>query len=321
MTDGIFPLNEAQASYDCLSALGGDVRLYTYPFSHAAPAGLGHEGFASAGATCSGPDCFALFQGYVNQYANPGAFGQSDLTGCGNYDEPSMEVLWMRAKLQRDDAAIGALADAPRRCLTLGSGGDAITLDGFTPPAPVQAIIPALTVINSVQAAPQTTKLVRLDGGNVLAGIPKAPITLASALPGPVVAADPIVFVGLARSRFAYGPNCHQYADPYPFAPMAFCAPVEAAEAASGQSASLPAYFETIDDQLVPIRGLGTHSIDLNGVAERLGAGEEVHLIVTSYNPFYFATGSRDGALPLTVTGSVDLPFLGDRPALTSALP
>ncbi|GAB3684593.1 CocE/NonD family hydrolase [Salinisphaera aquimarina] len=64
-----------------------------------------------------------------------------------------------------------------------------------------------------------------------------------------------------------------------------------------------------VNDQLRPVRGLGERDIELNGVAERLQAGDRLGLLVYGYHPQYLASFS---AIPgrVTVRGCIDIPLL-----------
>lgn len=71
-----------------------------------------------------------------------------------------------------------------------------------------------------------------------------------------------------------------------------------------------PLNWKLIDDQITPLRGLGNHQVDLVGVAERLEAGDELALLLYGNHIQFFATASRDPAIPaVTVDGEVLLPL------------
>lgn len=75
------------------------------------------------------------------------------------------------------------------------------------------------------------------------------------------------------------------------------------------KTAGLP-NFGLIDDQLQPLRGLGKHTVDLVGIAERLEPGDELAVLFFSDHPQFFGSPSRDVSLPIvTVSGSVGLPL------------
>lgn len=69
-----------------------------------------------------------------------------------------------------------------------------------------------------------------------------------------------------------------------------------------------------IDDQIMPVRGYGTHSINLKAIAERLAAGEQLQLLYYGTHYQYFSAGSRFSPPLVKVTGQVRLPLLGDVP-------
>src|SRR5438132_792350 len=50
-----------------------------------------------------------------------------------------------------------------------------------------------------------------------------------------------------------------------------------------GTSAAMPSQFELIDDQVMPVRGFGTYSFDMQGIGERLAAGEQLQLVIYGY--------------------------------------
>jgi ABC-2 type transport system ATP-binding protein len=65
----------------------------------------------------------------------------------------------------------------------------------------------------------------------------------------------------------------------------------------------------------LPIRGVVTFDLDLIGGAARLQPGDKLALLVYGLHDQYAATGSVNVATPtaepVTVTGSVSVPFLG----------
>ena len=68
--------------------------------------------------------------------------------------------------------------------------------------------------------------------------------------------------------------------------------------------------FSLVDDQILPLRGLGQHSVDLVGIAERLQPGDQVALLFFATHPQFFGSASRDVALPtVDISGTVNLPL------------
>lgn len=71
-----------------------------------------------------------------------------------------------------------------------------------------------------------------------------------------------------------------------------------------------------LNDQIMPIRGYGTHQINLKAVAKRLAAGEQLQLLYYGTHYQYFEAGSRFSPPLVKVTGQVRLPLLGNVPSL-----
>lgn len=68
--------------------------------------------------------------------------------------------------------------------------------------------------------------------------------------------------------------------------------------------------FSLVDDQILPLRGLGQHSVDLVGIAERLQPGDQVALLFFATHPQFFGSASRDLSLPtVDISGTVNLPL------------
>jgi ABC-2 type transport system ATP-binding protein len=68
--------------------------------------------------------------------------------------------------------------------------------------------------------------------------------------------------------------------------------------------------FSLVDDQILPLRGLGQHSVDLVGIAERLQPGDQVSLLFFATHPQFFGSASRDLSLPtVDISGTVNLPL------------
>lgn len=261
MYDVLFNLNEAKANHECLSASGGDVRLFTYNIGHVLPGGVG------------------LISG--------GLSGPSDFSRCGPYEAGAMSMQWFDAKLKRDPAAIAAVSAFPEHCITLSSNAEGVVVDRIktggtdaaVPSTPVPLLVPLALVTVPLYTA--------TENGTVVAGVPTATLTLENPLPIPglpdglplgVSTSDAFVFVSLARSR-----------------------------------AGLPSQLETLGDQVIPVRGFGTHTVELAGIGVKLNAGDRINLQVTMASlPQYPLIIPRNPLLPVVnVAGSVQLPVLG----------
>jgi len=259
MYDVLFNVNEAKANYECLSAGGGDVRLFTYNVGHVLPGGVG------------------LISG--------GLSGPADFSRCGPYEAGAMSLQWFDAKLKRDPAAITAVQGFPEHCITLSSNAEGVVVDhiktGGTDAQVPSTPVPLLLPTN------QTVPLYTATADTVVAGIPTATLTLENPAPVPglpeglplgVTSSDAFVFVSLARSR-----------------------------------SGAPSQLEILGDQVLPVRGFGTHTIELNGIGVKLAAGDRIDLLVTAASlPQYPLIIARNPLLPVVnVSGSVQLPVLG----------
>lgn len=158
--DTLFNFNDAYGNYECVSALGGDVRLFTKSAGHGLDNGDG------------GQNCAALER-----------------------DEATFQ--WYEEKLM---GVVGAANIIPDICLNLSKeGADGIVVNditvGGTDIAPIAQQTMTLGTANvlivdvPIYTAPA--------GGEVLAGIPTIELTMLDPLLGAGGLLDPIVFVGI----------------------------------------------------------------------------------------------------------------------------
>lgn len=72
--------------------------------------------------------------------------------------------------------------------------------------------------------------------------------------------------------------------------------------------------WQLIDNQVMPIRDTGTHSVELIGVGERLAEGEQLAVLFYGRQEQFLATGSDNAEeptfIPVTVSGTVNMPLL-----------
>lgn len=177
----------------------------------------------------------------------------------------------------------GAADGVPRQvCMSL-SGDDAVLVERVTTGrAGTSYAVPATQVIAGVQAAPSVVKLGALTGGrgDVVAGVPHVQLTLSAGLVGGIAGGEPIVFVGTGVVH------------------------------PSG-------LVELVDNQIQPLRGLGTHDVALPGVGKRLPAGSQLALLVYGAHAQYAVTGTLNlnvrqaTVMPVTVSGTAWMPRLG----------
>lgn len=112
--------------------------------------------------------------------------------------------------------------------------------------------------------------------GAVVAGIPTATITLEVPGAGAFVEPDAIVFIGIGHNR------------------------------ASGNGQGV---WDTIDNQVIPLRGTGEHSVNLTFVGEVLQPGDRLAVLLYGSYLTHQLSASRDPlAANVMVSGSVNIP-------------
>jgi ABC-2 type transport system ATP-binding protein len=160
-------------------------------------------------------------------------------------------------------------------------------IDGSTPQ--FNAVLGTMTSLAGTGArdallADQTLMTVPA-GGMVLAGIPKVHLEITGltgaemgscAAPQLTLDCDPILFLAI------------------------------------GHRAPGASRWQIIDDEITPVRGFGTHDLEMNGIAERLPENEEVALLIYAFHAQFPVTWSRDIFVPaVNLTGTIDLPVRG----------
>lgn len=270
LPDTLFNFNEAWWNMQCLQAAGADVQLYTHTGGHALQYAQAPEG----------PD-----------------------TPVGGAGCSVNEADWMSAQLLPEGGDNPASHEV---CFVL-DGGDLAFIDRFDVLAPQPGLndnergaftrvgIPLNAVPNGyfaqIQAdgvLPVPVELGTAEAELILAGIGHLDIEVSTpagvnelaqdcsdaAVPVTRSGCDSITFIGL------------------------------------GRKAAGTFNYELIDDQIQPVRGLGQHSVDLVGVAERLEAGDSLALLLFGAHSQYPFSFSRDATIPaVSVTGTVDLPL------------
>lgn len=209
-----------------------------------------------------------------------------DYYRCGPWVADALAMTFFDAKLKQDPEAIRALAEAPKTCLNLGPSGEGVVVDRMPVGGTNYEIAPM--TVPELLPLPLTTKLFTAEEDTVVAGIPTATLTIANPLPLPglpdglplgLSSNDAMIFVSLAISRFGV----------------------------------LPAQLEMINDQVRPLRGFGTHQVELNGIGIKLKRGDQLHLMVAGQSlPQFLVEFARNPLLPaVTVSGAVQVPVLG----------
>lgn len=171
MGDALVNVNEGVANYECLKALGGDVRLYTYQFGHILP-----------------KDDSLIW---------PPPSSLADLMRCGPLQEVPVELAWFEAKLRGNTQAIAQL---PELCMTLDSAGDAIVPDSIHRGGTNVSFRSQTFSLPDLGTEAMELELLTASTEQVIAGIPTARFRTN---PAPLHAAlgDPHVFVGFGIRR------------------------------------------------------------------------------------------------------------------------
>jgi ABC-2 type transport system ATP-binding protein len=188
---------------------------------------------------------------------------------CGDINSDVATVAWFDQYLKGVPGAADAVLHGAEVCYSL-SPGDAVFTDHVISGTGGTAFsVPATpTVAGVALLAVPIPMYTAPAGGSVLAGVPRVEITLAEAIPGLI--ADPddvIVFVGTGRTRAGL--------------------------------------WELADNQVQPLRGLGTHAIDLPGIGERLAAGDQAGLLLYGLHEQFVVTGGLN--VPSPVIGTVSM--------------
>lgn len=285
MRDSLFPFNEAVENYRTLKAAGGDVRLLTYPLSHhylAPNVGLIQETLAN----------LAFYSGELPTLANGDL---NALAKCGDIGSNQAAVAWFNDKLLGRGSADNVITTGQQICYTLAPG-DAIsapdiTTGGTTFEVGFDALgnpLPASVLIGAAGITPTVVPLETLDTEAVIAGIPTASLRVSTGLPELdsqcLESSDPILHAGTCDSIVFAGVGIMRQDLPVP---------------------------ELIDEQVHPLRGLGQHTVELTGIAERLNAGDQLVLMLYGQHPTFAGAFSRDPVVPaVQVSGEVALPLL-----------
>jgi len=285
MRDSLFPFNEAAENYRILKAAGGDVRLLTYPFSHhylAPNVGLIQETLANL--TFYGGELPTLASGDLNALAK-----------CGDIGVNQAAVAWFNEKLLGRGDADNVITTGQQICYTLAPGdaisAPEITIGGTSFQVGFDALgnpLPASVLLGAAGLTPTVVPLTTVESEAVIAGIPTADLSVSTGLPELdaqcLESSDPILHAGTCDSIVFAGVGVIR------------------------QSQLVP---ELIDEQVHPLRGLGRHTVELTGIAERLNAGDQLVLMLYGQHPTFAGSFSRDPVVPaVQVSGEVALPLL-----------
>ncbi len=278
MIDTLFNYNQAWWNYQCLSAAGAKVSLYTHNGGHVLPG-------------AQSPDSPSV-----------------DAGSCGFYTSNEQKS-WFDARLKPLHASPSEFPanTAKDTCFALGTANDVVKLDAQDVIAPGasnkftrRTVTPVTPVPNGPSGYGNLSSslpvyaplgVVEADTSAILAGIPHLTVTVTSVAgvnetaqdcSAPSLATrsgcDSITFVGIGKKAPFGGPDSPNYV--------------------------------LIDDQVQPIRGLGEHDIDLVGIAERINDGDELAVLFYAVHPQFASSASRDLSVPaVTISGTIALPL------------
>lgn len=279
MVDTLFDYSEAWWNAQCLRAAGASVALYTHNGGHALP-------FAQS------PD------------------SPSNDAGSCSVSTKS----WLDADLLPNSAPV-ELADT---CFALGGGNDDtvfLDFDEVLAPQPLGGnqrfvtrslgddisgdILPGVVVPNGVSGIanisgnlPVAVSLGELSADAVMAGMARLEVTVSS-LAGANDMLTDAAGVDCRSASFPARVGC----DSITFVGL-------------GKKSASDLNFVLVDDQVQPMRGLGTHAFDLVGTAERFAAGDEIAVLFYAEHPMFFGSVSRDTTLPaIRIAGDIHLPL------------
>ena len=301
MRDTLFDFNNGWDNFQAYKAIGGDVRLMTHESGHILP---GTQTILAQ----AGPLGDAVNQ--ITDQLNGAGLSTVELqkpsgaNACGGLDRFDLTLAFLNEKLNppnkvASSAAIVAGLDRLKSqvCLSLDDKKAAwVNADQIADKNLVKAVpIPATTlpVANSLLGLTSLLQPTFIPLANLpatrrtVAGIGQLKIKLASILPLdgcsfagslppelPIKGCDAIVYIGWGAKSGSAAPRL-------------------------------------LDEQVVPVRGLGDHTIRMVGVADELAADESLGLLVYGYHLQYLTSISRDLLVPaVTVSGTVDVPLL-----------
>lgn len=304
MRDTLFNFNEAWNNFTGYQALGGDVRLFTHESGHILP---GTDTVISQ----LGPLNMALdpLLGGLNSVgvSLPELQAPAGQNECGELTRDDVTLAFLNEKLTppsaetiKSEVLAGLELMKDRVCLSVGDQDaewvafDAIEANAEAVELPA-TLIPVPNSVLGVTSllAPTFIEVLPPAAGRTLAGIGKLEVNLA--IPGvPLNGCDvanmlPAVLAGIL--------------------PATGCDAIIHVGWGARSGMSAP---RLIDEQLTPLRGLGSHQIDMVGVAERIADDESVGLLVYGYNLQFLTSLSRDLLVPaVSITGTVKPPLLG----------
>ncbi|WP_370264112.1 CocE/NonD family hydrolase [Limnobacter sp.] len=272
--DNLFNFNEGYHNFECLKKGGGDVRLLTSENGHGT---------------------LGLDLGVPTQALATGALPQNN---CGPINPVEATLAWFDEKLLGKGNADSVIVSGKKVCMSLANNDavavEQVSLGGTEFAVQLPGGLPVPVVLG--QLAPVVIPLKTIDA------------------PSEVVAGIPRLDVSIGFGNAALDALCAQAVDP--LLRVASCDStvfVGLGLVTLSSSGKVPVVPELIDNQVLPLRGFGQHSVDMVGVAERLSQGDQLVLLVYGSSPVYAGMTSKDpAAAVVTVQGTVKVPLLGD---------
>ncbi|MBW7470800.1 CocE/NonD family hydrolase [Marinobacter sp. F4218] len=293
MKDTLFNFNDAWRNFECLKALGGDVRLLTHQTGHILPVEAPEE---LQPAEYVDPTAGLLelpgFQGAAGQFA------------CGKISISDATLNWLEHHLQGKPLASFFDGTGSEVCLSLDDGRSiSVPFDSFPAPDPEGGVLEGENVVERAVA----TDLPVASGYEAVATASQPPAALILGKAGE----SGLTLGGIPTARLTVSDltgrsSCDVELDPY----AAGCDPI--VFVGLGKRGADGSRWQLIDDQIKPVRGLKDQAvIELVGVAESLAPGDELALLVYGFHPQYPASWSRDALVPfVNVEGTVQLAVL-----------
>jgi ABC-2 type transport system ATP-binding protein len=201
---------------------------------------------------------------------------------CGTLSEATAELAWFNKYLKHEETSdFAAIPKDP--CISFESG------DGITLPE-----------VPKMDTVPDKFKAFDIGSATVVSGdgtqIPTAVSLYTAPAKGAVVAGIP-----------------HISYDVEPTAGISTGTPIIFA-GIGVLHASNPSLWDLVDNQVMPLRGIGHFDMDLIGGGVRLQPGDQLGVLFFGLNQQFVANGNVNGATPtiepLTVTGKVYLPLM-----------
>ena len=301
--DTLFNLNDGYGNYQCLKARGGDVRLLTHESGHILPVSLTSVPLPPGSNLEDALDPFYAAVTFPNFQDAGGS------RNCGPLVLDDVQFAWLEEKLQNKTGAIdAALPTKHDLCLSLGkddaiqmhdmkTGGTEFPISDATPQLNSALGVAGAALGNGAREALLATQTLYTvpAGGAIIAGFPTMDLSFSGITgaettdcPTPLnlAACDPILFLAIGHRK-------------------------------AGQER-----WDTIDDQLTPVRGFGVHKGNMSAIAERLAEGDQLALLFYGFHAQYPVTWSRDLLVPaLEISGKIQLPLVSPSEVVNTLAP